>query len=131
MPRVRPGSSGRSRSRKLTHSLSCPAQAGHPVFADNVHYGATVSVRSLSSPEIGLARVRHLKWPKSDKSDFGWERVGVSGLQNYRETLTPHPTPLPTGEGADRACCPVRHHDSSHGETALDAQRGCNLVDCD
>src|SRR5215470_13647882 len=69
MPRARPGSSGRSRSRKLTHSLSCPAQAGHPVFADNVHYGATVSVRSLSP--LG-------------------ERVG-GGLQNYRETLTPHP----------------------------------------
>src|SRR5262249_5420400 len=29
-------------------------------------------------------------------SPFG-ERVGVRGLQNYRETLTPHPTPLPTG----------------------------------
>jgi hypothetical protein len=34
-------------------------------------------------------------------SPFG-ERVGVRGLQNYRETLTPHPTPLPAGEGADR-----------------------------
>src|SRR6266487_2679050 len=39
--------------------------------------GATISVRSLSP--------------------FG-ERVGVSGLQTYREILTPHPTPLP-GEG--------------------------------
>src|SRR5262249_51890508 len=24
--------------------------------------------------ELGFTRVRHLKWPKSDKSDFGWER---------------------------------------------------------
>src|SRR5216684_6198040 len=26
------------------------------------------------------------------------ERVGVRGLQNYREIVTPHPTPLPMGE---------------------------------
>ena len=30
------------------------------------------------------------------------EREGVRGLQTYRETVTPHPTPLPMGEGADR-----------------------------
>jgi nitrate/nitrite transport system ATP-binding protein len=30
------------------------------------------------------------------------ERDGVRGLQNQRETITPHPTPLPMGEGADR-----------------------------
>ena len=34
----------------------------------SVHYGATISLRSLS------------------------RLVGVRGLQNYRETLTPHPT---------------------------------------
>jgi hypothetical protein len=45
----------------------------------SVQYGATISVRSLSP--------------------FG-ERVGVRGLQNYRETLTPHPTPLPVGKRA-------------------------------
>jgi hypothetical protein len=39
-------------------------------------------------------------------SPFG-ERVGVRGIQNYREALTPHPTPLPMGEGADRARCPL------------------------
>ena len=72
----------------------------------SVDDSATISVCSLSPPELGLARVRHLEWPKSDKSDFGWERVGVRGIQNYRKTLTPHPTPLPLGEGADRACCP-------------------------
>src|SRR5262245_17494927 len=54
-------------------------------FTMSVDDGATISVRSLSP--LG-------------------ERVGVRGLQNYRETLTPHPTPLPLGEGADRACCP-------------------------
>src|SRR5215470_17357285 len=32
------------------------------------------------------------------------ERVGVRGFEAYRETLTPHPIPLPVGEGADRAC---------------------------
>src|SRR5215813_12919830 len=31
------------------------------------------------------------------------ERVGVRGVPAYRWTLTPHPTPLPMGEGADRA----------------------------
>src|SRR5215471_9579518 len=55
-------------------------------FTMSVDDGATISVRSLSP--LG-------------------ERVGVRGLQNYRETLTPHPTPLSMGEGADRACCPV------------------------
>jgi hypothetical protein len=36
-------------------------------------------------------------------SPFG-ERVGVRGFEAYRETKTPHPTPLPMGEGADRVC---------------------------
>src|SRR5262249_38568054 len=54
-------------------------------FTMSVDDGATISVRSLSP--LG-------------------ERVGVRGLQNYRETLTPHPTPRPLGDGADRACCP-------------------------
>jgi hypothetical protein len=66
----------------------------------SVDDGAAISVRSLSPPELGLARVRHLRWPKSDESDFGWERVGVRGLQNHRLTLTPHPSPLPMGKRA-------------------------------
>ena len=53
-----------------------------------------------------------LPWLASPRADasmasappFG-ERVGVRGLRNYRETLTPHPTPLPLGEGADRVRC--------------------------
>src|SRR5262249_26281404 len=31
------------------------------------------------------------------------ERVGVRGFATCRETETPHPTPLPKGEGAERA----------------------------
>src|SRR6266545_1302978 len=31
--------------------------------------------RYLLPPELGPARVRHYEWPKSDISDFGWERV--------------------------------------------------------
>src|SRR4030081_1874347 len=33
-----------------------------------------------------------------------WGEGGVRGLPAHRETITPHPTPLPTEEGADRAC---------------------------
>src|SRR5260370_41328566 len=32
----------------------------------------------------------------------GGERVGVRGSEAHRETITPHPTPLPMGEGAER-----------------------------
>src|SRR5712692_8882655 len=35
------------------------------------------------------------------------ERVGVRGFEAYRETLTPHPNPLPMGEGADRVRSPI------------------------
>src|SRR5215813_7095006 len=67
--------------------------------------GATISARSLSP--------------------FG-ERVGVRGSQNYREALTPHPTPLPMGEGADRACrrLVIECHDSSHGESGSKLRTG-------
>jgi nitrate/nitrite transport system ATP-binding protein len=37
----------------------------------------------------------------SSLSPFG-ERVGVKGLENHRETITPHPAPLPMGEGVER-----------------------------
>src|SRR4051812_36699407 len=56
-----------------------------------MHRGATGSVNSLSP--LG-------------------EREGVRGLRmsiDHRESETPHPTPLPTGEGADRASGDVVH----------------------
>src|SRR5262249_25449699 len=65
----------------------------------SVDDGATISVRSLSPPELGLARGRHLKWPKAHKSDFRWER----------EQMEP------------AARLTIRHHDSSHGEPPLAA----------
>jgi O-acetyl-ADP-ribose deacetylase (regulator of RNase III) len=34
-----------------------------------------------SPPELGFTRVRHIKWPKSDISDFGWGEV-QSGCVN-------------------------------------------------
>jgi hypothetical protein len=46
----------------------------HRIFWDSIGTQPARSVRSLSLPELGLARVRHLKWPKSGKPDFGWER---------------------------------------------------------
>src|SRR5262245_6038644 len=54
-------------------------------------------------------------------SPFG-ERVGVRRLQNYRQTLTPHPTSLPIGDGADRACCSfaIKHSKA----TAVSKRRG-------
>src|SRR6266545_4976935 len=62
-------------------------------FTMSVDDSATISVRSLST--------------------FG-ESWGVRGLPNYRETLTPHPIPLPMGEGADRACCSLSTNSSPH-----------------
>jgi hypothetical protein len=35
---------------------------------------ATCSVRSLSHPNSSLPEFGTLRWPKSDISDFGWER---------------------------------------------------------
>src|SRR5260370_22948055 len=52
------------------------------------------------------------------------ERVGVRGIEAHRETKTPHPTPLPMGEGAERArgeCVPAHHLPSA--ESALAARR--------
>ena len=36
--------------------------------------------------ELGFTRVRHLKWPKSDKSDFGW---GGEHTEQAARGLTP------------------------------------------
>src|SRR6266436_4982761 len=54
----------------------------------------------------------------------GGERVGVRGIEAHRETKTPHPTPLPMGEGAERARgeCVHAHHLPS-AESALAARR--------
>src|SRR5215469_7675598 len=43
---------------------------------------------------------------KSDKPDFAGERVGVRG-SGIREFVTPHPSPLPTGEGVPPHVRPV------------------------
>src|SRR5260370_40441343 len=49
------------------------------------------------------------------------ERVGVRGIEAHRETKTPHPTPLPMGEGAERArgeCVHAHHLPSARGACA-------------
>src|SRR5262249_8832939 len=54
----------------------------------------------------------------------GGERVGVRGLEASRETLTPHPIPLPMGEGADQVRCSTGSHTSTsprHSEPATPA----------
>jgi ABC-type uncharacterized transport system substrate-binding protein len=53
-------------------------------------------------PELGLARVRHLNGRSRLNPTSVGERVGVRGFEAHREGLTPHPTPLPMGEGAER-----------------------------
>jgi hypothetical protein len=61
---------------------------------------------SLSGERVATASAIHKGCRQSvaisvrSLSPFG-ERVGVRGLQNCRETLTPHPTPLPMGERID------------------------------
>src|SRR5258707_13694426 len=54
-----------------------------------------------SPPELGLARVRHFRWPKSGKPDFGWGGVGGGGraceAPLVRHRTTPLPTPPPQG----------------------------------
>jgi peptide/nickel transport system ATP-binding protein len=49
------------------------------------------------------------------------ERVGVRVLPDSRESATPHPTPLPTGEGADRACGHPELNSPTRGATKLTA----------
>src|SRR5262249_14702110 len=74
-------------------------------FAMSVDDSAAISVRSLSP--LG-------------------ERVGVRGLRNCRETLTPHPTPLPAEVGFIRlrptSICRTRVNRSSVGEGAARAR---------
>src|SRR5258708_38123507 len=60
-------------------------------FTTSVDDRATISVCSLS--------------PLGD-------RAGARRVQNYRELVTPHPTPLPRGRGANRAS--LRRRDSTH-----------------
>jgi PQQ-dependent catabolism-associated beta-propeller protein len=40
-----------------------------------------------SPPELGFTRVRHLKWPKSDISDFGWGEVKSRGVNFVASVL--------------------------------------------
>src|SRR6266496_5063188 len=53
-------------------------------------------------PNSGLPEFGPLNWPKSDKSDFGWERVGVRGSQSIEKSGPPHPGPLPFGAFGER-----------------------------
>src|SRR5215468_3591910 len=105
------------------------------LFCNRAIFSAVCSARAISKtsawpiacggPALLLEQV-HNKCRRG-RNDFGvlplpaGERVGVRGLYRTREALTPHPTPLPMGEGADRACGPlmIKRRNSSHGQTAL------------
>ena len=81
------------------------AQEGIPVcliealgdhnFLEQVPRAGTNHPATLELLERAAKAVRSL-------SPLG-ERVGVRGLPVHRKSVTPHPTPLPMGEGADRA----------------------------
>jgi hypothetical protein len=49
-------------------------------------------------PNSGLPEFGTLSRPKSDESDFGWERGGVRGYGLSMGFEPPHPNPLPKGE---------------------------------
>src|SRR5262245_17951812 len=57
-----------------------------------IHTRAIRAVRSLPT-ELGLARVRHSKWPKSDISDFGMGEGWGGGSSCCTSLVRQLPTP--------------------------------------
>ena len=91
-------------TRKLMRATPRPGVSLRDLLPEDAA-GATNSVGSLSPPELGFTRVRAVLDGRSrvDPTSAG-ERVGMRGLQDYRETRTPSPRPSPLrGEGVDRA----------------------------
>src|SRR5260370_16678867 len=106
MPRARPASSERSRSRKLTHSVSCPAQAGHPVIA-----GTAASERSCRISASTMTGITMLDVQWGSRLDLlplplgeGWGE----GLRFLDSSVTPSPQPSPQ-PGRARAPTSFRH----------------------
>jgi hypothetical protein len=56
--------------RHLQNGLTIVVELNRVWFTDRV----AISVCSLSHPNSGLPEFGSLSRPKSDKSDFGWER---------------------------------------------------------
>src|SRR5262249_43141600 len=53
--------------------------ARNPAFVSRAPRSASATSGALQTPISGLPEIGALSWPKSDKSDFGWERGGVRG----------------------------------------------------
>src|SRR6516165_4456365 len=68
--------------------------------------------RRLAPRKLALLRTDRAANSVLSLSPFG-ERVGVRGSGTHRETLTPHPTPLPHGRGS-RPSSPRRSPDQRH-----------------
>src|SRR5215831_980134 len=68
---ARASAAQRGRVRGCLHPCAV-ANTPHPARLPPLRFGR---LAILSRTELGPARVRHFKWPKSDLSDFGWERV--------------------------------------------------------
>ena len=59
-------------SRRLRSPPPCGEGLGVGVAAEGMsHATTTTPLPNPPPPELGFTRVRHLTWPKSDKSDFG------------------------------------------------------------
>src|SRR5262245_61615860 len=52
----------------------------------------------MRSRRTDSVSVRRTRWVPSPRRGEGWGE----GVRTHRETVPPHPTPLPMGEGADR-----------------------------
>src|SRR5262245_58490892 len=102
---------------RATCSLCSPPPCGEGLGVGVSDCGTAVAKRitplpSPPPPELGFTRVRHLKRPKSDKSDFGWGRehtesaarsVSISLVHLLASLFVVRPRPHPGVEVVDRS----------------------------
>jgi len=71
----------------------------NPTWWDRALYWTRSKVIGLLGGRGSANLPPHGRWAPSPQREEG----AGEGVRTYRETVTPHPTPLPMGEGADRA----------------------------
>src|SRR5262249_10056247 len=88
-------------ARRAQRKRCPPARSGrghsYDVEASAVRQAVDQEARRVARSESALLRTDRAANSVLSLSPFG-ERVGVRGSETHRETLTPHPTPLPMGE---------------------------------